>query len=739
MSKCPNTSSPQWQLLVDKIGPREAYKQFRILGEVPEANKYSKVITKIDNLRAWDTGTISGKDQKTYEPQMEKLIVADPNAKIGGGESFNDVKKRTILQGKRLLNTVPGNSAVVTHSTVLKFLLLWDKMGRPADLSGITAEKYLDESTSTGEMEKMKGTNGDVYFIRHGETEDNKDGKLRTDNTMLTNKGIVQANKLGEQLKDVQISHVYTSPLPRAIHTSDLVLSKQTSIQNTIPLTTGTITGPSYVTPAYTPTTGLTSGQYVTFTSEKEINASLKSVDVSRTPKAIQEWNKLQKGNISFDQFLNNSQFPKEQKELLKDIYDNENPKTIADLITGLMSKYSYTVEINTTKKNIEHPVSKEYDKEWFDTRDELINQGYSTTEANEQAKDILKHKYNYDIQLPTQYYSNLTVPGGTNYTENEIATPGIVPSIKGHAQFSTDNGIGWFRGDDKRNDTLKGEWIKDTSKIPNEFTYSGQKVWKDNSGEWNEGNHYIEDIQTVLWKYNMSLGNRIDTDFVNTKTRRILEVQSDLFQKGRDKTNLVNAGLDDEIKRLRNAPPEESGDNRDRIRELIELRDNQGSKSDNQFLQLLNKDGNWIPFFIKSIVQDSAKKGYEKVLFPTGETAAKIEGHETLAKQIQAYDTHIETIKKIEKAGGEELPDYLDMINHGQGDQGEYNINPNDSASEAIKKLEEQKSIPVFNRANFYEVTSLVVSRKEQNNLFGFAGDVYKYNIGKIRHLHSS
>jgi hypothetical protein len=50
-----------------------------------------------------------------------------------------------------------------------------------------------------------------------------------------------------------------------------------------------------------------------------------------------------------------------------------------------------------------------------------------------------------------------------------------------------------------------------------------------------------------------------------------------------------------------------------------------------NQFLQLLNKDNNWVTFFIKSIIQDSAKKGYEKVLFPSGNTASKVEGHTTL------------------------------------------------------------------------------------------------------------
>ena len=61
-----------------------------------------------------------------------------------------------------------------------------------------------------------------------------------------------------------------------------------------------------------------------------------------------------------------------------------------------------------------------------------------------------------------------------------------------------------------------------------------------------------------------------------------------------------------------------------------------------NKFLQLLNKKGNWVNFFIQSIVKDSAKKGYEKVLFPTGETAAKVEGHETIAEEIRRIDLEI-------------------------------------------------------------------------------------------------
>lgn len=68
-----------------------------------------------------------------------------------------------------------------------------------------------------------------------------------------------------------------------------------------------------------------------------------------------------------------------------------------------------------------------------------------------------------------------------------------------------------------------------------------------------------------------------------------------------------------------------------------------------NQFLQLLNKDNNWVTFFIKSIIQDSAKKGYEKVLFPTGNTASKVEGHTTLEEFKKQKEDRIKQLE-IEK-----------------------------------------------------------------------------------------
>lgn len=74
----------------------------------------------------------------------------------------------------------------------------------------------------------------------------------------------------------------------------------------------------------------------------------------------------------------------------------------------------------------------------------------------------------------------------------------------------------------------------------------------------------------------------------------------------------------------------------------------------ENKFLNLLGNSNNWVTFFVKSIIQDSAKKGYEKVLFPKGDTAAKIEGHQTLEEFKKQKEARI---KKLEKITSKEKP----------------------------------------------------------------------------------
>src|SRR5574343_368027 len=326
--------------------------------------------------------------------------------------------------------------------------------------------------------------------------------------------------------------------------------------------------------------TWVNNNQYQQISNNTETNPSelvyqFKAVaNVSKNIPIITQWFK-QLGNTDkfWSKVQQDLQVPKDQIKLLRESEGNN----IEEKLASFVANYSYTVEINTAT-----------DKEsTWDMRAEPTN---------------------------AKYYSNLTVPGGTNYTEQEIATPAITPSIKGHAQFATDKGIGWFRSDEK-------------SQV---------------------GDNNIFDTQTGEWSPNE----------VGSKTRRILEVQSDLFQKGRNRDDLAKV-TDEQIEEFRklrdNVSYEEAKNYLNNIRE-------------NQFLQLLNKDNNWVTFFVKSIIQDSAKNGYEKVLFPTGNTASKVEGHSTLEEFKRQKE---DRIKELEEQL--ETPEYLVDFVDTSGYSGKY------------------------------------------------------------------
>jgi hypothetical protein len=316
--------------------------------------------------------------------------------------------------------------------------------------------------------------------------------------------------------------------------------------------------------------------------------------------------NNLDKVYKWFDKIGNNDTFwnklgldlqiPKEQINLLKQSEGDTINKKLLDFLTN----YSYTVEINTTVENeIEQFSVYEIDGRYFVP--DFDEGGEHIEITKKQYEDSLNEK------TPTSYYSDLTVAGGTNYTENEIATPAITPSIEGHAQFSTDKGIGWFRSDDK------------ISKI------DGFSENKNAPKEWG-----VE-----------------DAIITEPKTRRILEVQSDLFQKLRN--NFKFNGVPHNII----IPVDNNGKKVYLIdeKEVSAKEYNQAFENfidadgNNKFLALLHKDNNWVTFFIKSIIQDSAKKGYEKVLFPSGNTASKVEGHTTLEQFKKQKEGRLNTL----------------------------------------------------------------------------------------------
>ena len=190
---------------------------------------------------------------------------------------------------------------------------------------------------------------------------------------------------------------------------------------------------------------------------QNRVNFGLKSVDILQSDKAKQIFDKGIKNNWSLDKILNELQIPKEQKQLILDL-DKTNRE---EIITDLLANYGYTVEINTAKEELQdyemvdvtgegdfQPQEFIPDTDWIEEYDEDGNIISVKEVLSEKGKKQIEERENR--RKPTQHYSNLTVPGGTNYTENEIATPAIVPSIKGHAAFSTDSGIGWGRWDEK-------------------------------------------------------------------------------------------------------------------------------------------------------------------------------------------------------------------------------------------------------------------------------------------------
>lgn len=333
--------------------------------------------------------------------------------------------------------------------------------------------------------------------------------------------------------------------------------------------------------------------------NSNSINAAMKIIGALKLSKFNDLFNRFFKSNP--DKFYSElNQFaPKNQVEILKNWAKENKPTSVGDMIAGLLADASYTVEINIATEK----------KSYSEHRGEMYDLGINDEMDEPEGAEETWNSYNIgNTGIPTSYYERMTVDGGTKYTENEIRTPDITPIRQGHAAFSTSNGIGWFRSDDQRSDDNTGKKVSDGA------------------------------------------GGLVQEGQVGSKTRRILEVQSDLFQKERGNEILVPTRYAQEDL-IRDIEVDEEGPSfiTTAKKGAVPILDTKA----NNFIQLLNKDNNWVTFFVKSIIQDSAKKSYENVLFPSGDTAAKVEGHETLQAFLQTTQSSIDSLKKRLEPGG--------------------------------------------------------------------------------------
>ena len=241
------------------------------------------------------------------------------------------------------------------------------------------------------------------------------------------------------------------------------------------------------------------------------VKAGLKSVNALQSDRAIQLFSSLEKNRVTGDAFWNklqqDLQIPKEQIELLKQY----NTTDRNELIINMLADYSFAIEINTAKtaRQLEDTPtattayrSFEFEGEQFTKNDELDFDGEYKEVYRRDGKKIKRAEFiefakkaeKVRTEVPTTYYSNLTVPGGTNYTENEIATPAITPSIKGHAQFATDQGIGWFRSDEQKESKQPRYYLQYGNQIPTDANiqyFNTKEEAQKKADEYNKDDEY--------------------------------------------------------------------------------------------------------------------------------------------------------------------------------------------------------------------------------------------------------
>jgi len=205
---------------------------------VPAASSFTPNSDKIqptNQFRTWNLGDMEGKpEDEAAKKHLEGVVRAWDQHPAGetGGETFGAFVDRVIPAFEKALQEDPNNTTIVTHSSVLKAMRVWEEMGRPAvdKLTGEQkkqfADKYNAAETHNGDLETFKGTNGDIHVIRHGETEDNAKNNFRSGNTNLTDKGMQDAANVGQELKSKtggDVPKIITSDLPRTIHSSNII------------------------------------------------------------------------------------------------------------------------------------------------------------------------------------------------------------------------------------------------------------------------------------------------------------------------------------------------------------------------------------------------------------------------------------------------------------------------------------------------------------------------------------
>lgn len=96
------------------------------------------------DFRPWDVGTYTGDKNDHIAPIMAEAARHAPNKKIGGGDSFNDVRTRFLDGIERIAKKYKGQRiGVVTHHRGDRIFAGWKAAGMPKD-HHVDLDVFLD-------------------------------------------------------------------------------------------------------------------------------------------------------------------------------------------------------------------------------------------------------------------------------------------------------------------------------------------------------------------------------------------------------------------------------------------------------------------------------------------------------------------------------------------------------------------------------------------------------------------
>jgi broad specificity phosphatase PhoE len=205
----------------------------KVGGETSVVNDVPVTIT--DGLQTQDDGKGQGMPIDATDAKMQENTVNNPDKPVDTGlsdkptgETFDEAKNRVKPIYDQVVKSAKNNTVVVTHSWVLNLIKAAENVGWDSpDLNKEHAKiEESEKNAPTGSIMPVKTENGTVYFVRHGEVENQKELQ-RSDNSELTDKGRQQAADIANELKEkygvAEIPQIIASSLPRAVETSHII------------------------------------------------------------------------------------------------------------------------------------------------------------------------------------------------------------------------------------------------------------------------------------------------------------------------------------------------------------------------------------------------------------------------------------------------------------------------------------------------------------------------------------